>query len=129
MWRTRQGVRILDLLDGLPRNSRYRKAVLNDPEVAKVIVDREEEAEKNGDPAPEFEWEIDEYSPVIIAVQRLERLLDELAVRADQQLRGKKSKRKPRPLPKLRSAIEAERASRRNARANSIIERFTPWAS
>lgn len=129
LWRARQGVRILDLLNMLPRNSAYKQAILNDPDVAKRIVDQEEEADREGKAPPSFEWEISEFSPEVIALQRVERLLDELAVMTAQQVAGKKSKRRASRLPKLVTAIDAERESRQKRVANSIIEQFTPWAA
>lgn len=117
------------MLDGLPRNSLYRSAILNDPEAARLIVDQEEENERDGGPEPEFEWAVQEFSPEVIALQRIERLLDELAVMTGQQIAGKKSKRKQGRLPKLATAIEAERDRRQKAVGNSIIEQFTPWAA
>lgn len=129
LWRRRQGRKILDLLDGLPRNSLYKAAIFNDPEVAKVLVDREEEAEQAGSQEPEFAWEVNEFGPEVIALQRIERLLDELNVMMGQQIAGKKSKRKPGRLPKLVTALDAERSNRQKAVASSIIAQFTPWAA
>lgn len=116
-------------MDGLPRNTRYRSAVLNDPDMARIILDQEEEARRRGDIEQKFEWDPSEYSPEVIAVQRLEGLIDELAVILTAQLQGKKSKRKQQGLPKLRTAVEAERDRRRAKQGSSIIERFTPWAA
>lgn len=97
--------------------------------MAKILVDREEDEEREGNRPPEFEWGVEEFSPNVIALQRIEHLLDELAVMMGQQIAGKKSKRKPRRLPKLTTALDAERESRQKQVANSIIEQFTPWAA
>lgn len=97
--------------------------------MAELIVDREDEARRSGDAEDEFEWDPAEFSPEVIATQRLESVLDELAVIMSAQLLGKKSRRKPRQPPKLRTAVEVERERRRAELGNSIIARFTPWAA
>ena len=129
LWRRREGQRIIDLLDGLPRNSRFRAAMLNDPEFAKMIVDQEDKRRQSGEDDEPFQWGPAEYSPEVIALQRLEGLLDELAVVVTAQLQGKKSKRKPQDPVKVRTAVEVERERRKVEMGNSIIERFTPWAA
>lgn len=129
LWRRREGQHILDLLDGLPRNSRFRAAMLNDPEFAKMIVDQEDKRRQSGEDDEPFQWGLEEFSPEVIALQRLEGLLDELAVILTAQVEGKKSKRKPQDPVKVRTAVEVERERRKVEMGNSIIERFTPWAA
>lgn len=129
LWRRREGQRIIDLLDGLPRNSRFRAAMLNDPGFAKMIVDQEDKRRLDGEDEQPFEWDPAEYSPEVIALQRVESKLDEVLVYQDRQLYQKKSKRKPQDPVKVRTAVEVERERRKVEMGNSIIERFTPWAA
>ena len=103
--------------------------MLNDPEFAKMIVDQEDKRRQSGEDDEPFQWGLEEFSPEVIALQRLEGLLDELAVILTAQVEGKKSKRKPQDPVKVRTAVEVERERRKVEMGNSIIERFTPWAA
>lgn len=103
--------------------------MLNDPGFAKMIVDQEDKRRLDGEDEQPFEWDPAEYSPEVIALQRVESKLDEVLVYQDRQLYQKKSKRKPQDPVKVRTAVEVERERRKVEMGNSIIERFTPWAA
>lgn len=128
LWRARQGVRILDLLDGLPKACRYRRALLNDPEMAKAIVDQEEKDRAAGKTESGWAPDLAELDDEMIQLRRLEQLMEEMATLLHQQLAGKKSKRKPKQPPEPRTAVQAERDRRAAERGENIIQIFTPHA-
>ena len=68
----------LDLIDGLPSTSRFRQALLNDPEVAAELVDAEEARERAGQPPGDWEPSVSENSPEVIMMGRMLALLGDL---------------------------------------------------
>lgn len=60
MWQNRQWRRLLNLIDGLPRNSLYSEALAADTELAQSLLDLEMSGQV---PPPEAKVRISEWSP------------------------------------------------------------------
>ena len=116
----------LDLIDGLPSTSRFRQALLNDPEVAAELVDAEEAREREGQPAGEWEPSVSENSPEVIMMGRMLALLGDLVnVTISQASQGKQKGRQIK-VPTPTTAVDAEREKRSRQKSNMLTSIFLP---
>lgn len=115
-------------MQGLSPASRYRQAILNDPEVAVRVVDQEE-ADKKAGRQPSTDWgpEIHEMSAVVVLLTRVHAVLEELAaIQTGIATEGKKT-RKPTHIRPPETAVEAERQRRRVEKNRALMRRLVPW--
>lgn len=114
-------------MQGLPAASRYRQAILNDPEVARQIVDREE-ADKTAGKDPSGEWgpEVRDMDATFVMLTKVFGVLEELtAIQTGIATDGKK-KRKPTRIPPPPTAVAAERERRYIDKHRGILRRLLP---
>lgn len=112
LWRSRRWRLLLNLIDGLPPNSFYRAALMNDEDYIRAVLDF---ADENEDYSPPGEL----YSPTD---GRLDQLIEELrALRAEAvMLKGGKPG-KPKMQPRPKTAIEAVEAAKDNATYDWLV--------
>lgn len=116
----------LDLIDGLPSTSRFRQALLNDPEVAAELVDAEEARERAGQPPGDWEPSVSENSPEVIMMGRMIALLGDLVnVTISQASQGKQKGRQIK-VPTPTTAVDAEREKRSRQKSSMLTSIFLP---
>lgn len=114
-------------MQGLSGASRYRQAILNDPEVARQIVDREE-ADKAAGKDPTGEWgpEVRDMDAGFVMLMKIFGAIEELtAIQTGIASQGKK-KRKPTRIPPPPTAVAAERERRYIDKHRGILRRLLP---
>lgn len=117
LWRSRQFTRIADLLDGLSAQSRYREALLDDPEIAAMVLDQEEQEQAtNPDPV----LSVRQFSPEVIMAVYIVRTLETLI----EATTGKKQA--PKTLPAPHTAVDAEREKRARGKHEQLMGIFLP---
>lgn len=126
LYQQRRVVLALDLIDGLPTHSRFRQAVLNDPDAVHAIVDQQEADERAGKQPGEWAPEISEYDANVIMQGRILAALSDIAGLLTAQASGGKSKGKPIRIPTPKTEIDRERDRRHIAKSRDLMRIFTP---
>lgn len=108
---------VLDLVDELPRTSRLAALQQTDIGLVEALPDSALEASQAPelDPRALSEWTLT--NELLAAVFDTLQQLTAITARA---------KKSPKPMPRPRTALQVERARRQTARANEIINIFTP---
>jgi hypothetical protein len=114
-WRARRWRRLLNLIDGLPSNSQYMQALLNDDEYCEALVTTD---------APSAGPALADWSPEVDQLARVTDLLQQL-IRAFISANGGKGG-KFRPAPRPETGIE--RARRRKLMAE-VQELRSLWST
>nr|BFF07294.1 hypothetical protein GCM10023233_22630 [Brevibacterium otitidis] len=115
-------------MQGLSPASRYRQAILSDPEVAARVVDQEE-ADRQAGRQQSTQWvpEVRDMTASFVVLTKLHAVLEELvAIQTGVATQGKKS-RKPTRIPSPPTAIEAERQRRSIEKNRGLLRRLVPW--
>lgn len=123
LWQGRQIRRLLNLIDHLPRNSRYSEAVSNDPEHMRMLLDAGGGPTKNARP-PMSSW-----TPEVEAITGVADLLKAL-LGVTIMANSKKGAKKPDLAPALRPGTvlsEIER-QRKRERHRMLVAKMLPKA-
>jgi hypothetical protein len=118
-WRARRWRRLLDIIDQLPRDSRYVEAVSQDEELAESLLEHSP-AEPNGKP----ERRLSEWSATVELLTSILNRLGEVT-QALAALGGAKP-RKIQPAPVPTTMIEKLRKRRRERNHRALVARVLP---
>lgn len=125
LWKVRRWAHLLRLIDGLPSASRYKAAMLNDPEMARLIAEQDTGGEYS---PPLEEWD----TQTLVLSQIYDRLGEVIkAVLATIQVeKGKSPPKYPaKPFPTPRTAVDDAREAMARETGQMLIDWFTPHAS
>ncbi len=116
-WRARRWRKLLNIIDHLPRHSRYVEAVSNDERIAALLINEPEAAAQ---PARRMS----EYSVVVemlsLLVDRISELIGAVAAS-----RGLKPRRIP-PAPRPETAMDRLRRRRRRSTHRRLVSKLLP---
>jgi hypothetical protein len=118
--RQRRWRKLLNMIDRLPYSSHYRQEMLNDPEFARAIVERQAKQNtptKGGIPVREYTQEVDLLRTLIVAVRALQATVSGA-------LGGKPGRIEPPPGP-ITLLRQMENDVRRAAH-ESLVDRVLP---
>lgn len=125
-WHSHRWDALFELIEHLPRASRYKQALLSDIEVGRAIVKAQEEAGKSTE-----KTEDDTYYPPLSAWSEEVELLSDIrdgiqsAVQAIIASAGGKPKRFE-PAPRPRTAIDTAKEERATRIRDRILSHFAP---
>jgi hypothetical protein len=118
-WRTRRWRKLLNLIDGLPRDSAYAEAQSLDEDLAKELMKHPEPERKDG---PAFRMR--EHSAELEMLMRIFDRLGEVIQAQVASAGGKPPKIKPIPRPV--TALEVLRNKQRWTKHRSVVSRVLP---
>lgn len=125
LWGARRWAHLLRLIDGLPSASRYKAAILRDPEMARLIVEQDDGGEYS---PPLEEWT----TATLIAAQTYDRLgeLIKAVLATIPTEKGKSPPKYPaKPFPQPRTAVDDAREAMARETGQMLIDWFTPHAT
>ena len=121
-WQARRWAGLLELIDQLPAPSRFNEAVLNDVEVARELVARE-----NGDAdSPEWSPKLSEFDLHAILLRDVIQALHGVQAAVIAGAGGKPPSISPYPSPK--TALDEIRQQALQEWVDDLISRLTPHA-
>lgn len=116
-WRARRWRKLLNMIDGLPRDSAYVEALTSDEQWAAAVLD-------NPVPQGKPKRRMADWSPELEMLTNLyDRMGEQIAVTV--AVAGGKPK-KVTPAPRPTTALERERRQRRDAKHRSVVSRMLP---
>lgn len=116
----RRFIAVLDYIDGLPKSSRMREAMLDDREYAEMIVANESSTDRQEKWAPS----ISEFNPMMILLSMLHSAIERNTSMVAATAQGK-GKYKPQPAPSPVTEVDRERERRRHREVNRLFDMFT----
>ena len=116
----RRFLAVLDYIDGLPKSSRMRQAMLDDREYAEMIVETETSKDRSARWAPT----ISEFTPEMILLSMLHSAIERNTSMLAATSSGK-GKYKPQPAPSPETEVDRARERRRYREVNRLFDMFT----
>ncbi|MGO3895350.1 hypothetical protein [Brevibacterium aurantiacum] len=120
----RRFIAALDYIDGLPKSSRMREAMLDDREYAEMIVANESSKDRSQTWNPT----IAELSPELILLSMVYSAVERNTSMVAASAQGK-GKYKPQPAPSPVTEVDRERERRRHREVNRLFDMFTAPSS
>lgn len=123
-FRQRRWSHLLDLIDNLPSNSRYREAYLNDPEAAEQIARDQLEREQAGttDNADNSNLPLSEFGLSEQLLAQIIDLLQSLQATTISAAGGKP--KKPKPFPRPVTAVDKAKKRLNKQAAHDVLSLF-----
>lgn len=119
-WRSRRWRRLLNIIDNLPRESRFFEARVNDEQVIEAMITTAGDTANNEKPARRMaDWSA-EVELLTAVVNRLGEIAQGIAV-----LGGAKPG-KPLPAPQPTTAYESVRSRLRSRKHEALVSRLLP---